>query len=193
GQGPSLLVIPHENASFEAYRPLNDDPTPRSITFEGFHEWLIHSKSFVQTEWRGVEQWNEATSSVLQPGEVKSYALKFVLAPSIREIENELIVQGIPVAIGAPGYLLPLDNPAKLFLKYKRKVRDISVYPEGSLHLDTNATTANQWSSYTVTGLQWGRSRVQITYDDGNIQTVHYKVIKPEKQVVADLGNFLTN
>ncbi|MGO3306022.1 MAG: DUF5695 domain-containing protein [Sphingobacterium sp.] len=39
GNGPSLLVLPQENAGFEAYRPLNDDPTPRSITFEGFHEW----------------------------------------------------------------------------------------------------------------------------------------------------------
>src|SRR5690606_37872686 len=40
GNGPSLLVLPSENAGFEAYNPLNTDPTPRSITFEGFHAWL---------------------------------------------------------------------------------------------------------------------------------------------------------
>ena len=45
GNGPSLLVLPYKNAGFEAYNPLNTDPTPRSITFEGFHEWLIHSKA----------------------------------------------------------------------------------------------------------------------------------------------------
>src|SRR5690606_15652892 len=30
GKGASLLVLPHENAAFEAYNPVNDDPTPRS-------------------------------------------------------------------------------------------------------------------------------------------------------------------
>jgi hypothetical protein len=43
GEGPVLLVIPKENMSFEAYRPLLDDPTPRSIVFEGFHEWMVYS------------------------------------------------------------------------------------------------------------------------------------------------------
>lgn len=193
GNGPSLLVFPLENAGFEAYRPLNDDPTPRSITFEGFHEWLIHSKSFAQTEWKGVEQWNEPTSEVLKPGDTKSYALKLVLAPSITEIENTLLKQKRPVAIGAPGYLIPQDAPGKLFIKYKEKVKDIQIYPAGSIRLDKLEATPEKWISYKVTGNKWGRSRVTITYDDGLVQTVQYKVIKPERQVVADLGHFLTN
>lgn len=193
GNGPSLLVLPLENAGFEAYRPLNDDPTPRSITFEGFHEWLIHSKSFAQTEWKGVEQWNEPTSEVLKPGDTKSYALKLVLAPSITEIENTLLEQKRPVAIGAPGYLIPQDAPGKLFIKYKEKVKDIQIYPAGSIRLDKLEATPEKWISYKVTGNKWGRSRVTITYDDGLVQTVQYKVIKPERQVVADLGHFLTN
>lgn len=193
GNGPSLLVLPLENAGFEAYRPLNDDPTPRSITFEGFHEWLIHSKSFAQTEWKGVEQWNEPTSEVLKPGDTKSYALKLVLAPSITEIENTLLEQKRPVAIGAPGYLIPQDAPGKLFIKYKEKVKDIQIYPAGSIRLDKLEATSEKWISYKVIGNKWGRSRVTITYDDGLVQTVQYKVIKPERQVVADLGHFLTN
>src|SRR5690606_41095357 len=76
GNGPSLLVLPYENAGFEAYNPLNADPIPRSITFEGFHEWVIHSKAYAETEWKGVEQWNTPTSTVLKPGQSKSFAVR---------------------------------------------------------------------------------------------------------------------
>lgn len=193
GNGPSLLVLPQENAGFEAYRPLNDDPTPRSITFEGFHEWLIHSKALTQTAWKGVKQWNDPTSEVLDPGETKSYALKLVLAPSIREIEKELLTQGQPVAIGAPGYLIPQDNPAKLFIKYTQKVKRIDVYPTGSVSVKQLGSTSGKWLSYKVTGNKWGRSRLTITYEDERTQSIHYKVIKSEQRIVGDLGHFLTN
>src|SRR5690606_23084144 len=152
GNGPSLLVLPQENAPFEAYNPLNTDPTPRSITFEGFHEWMIHSKAHAETEWKGVEQWNKPTSTVLKPGESKSYALRFVLAPSIKQIEEELIRQQRPVAVGAPGYVLPQNNQAKLFLKYPKKVNNIEVYPSGALSVQPAGSTPNKWTSYTVTG-----------------------------------------
>jgi hypothetical protein len=192
GKGPSLLVVPQENAAFEAYTPLNSDPTPRSITFEGFHEWTIHSKAYAENEWKGVEQWNEASSIVLKAGESKSYALRFVLAPSIKQIEEELVRQERPVAVGAPGYLVPLDNPAKLFLKYGKKVKDMEVYPAGALTLENLPQTAGKWKSYLVKGNTWGRARLKITYDDGLVQTIQYKIIKPEQEVVNDLGHFLT-
>lgn len=192
GNGPSLLVLPQENAAFEAYNPLNSDPTPRSITFEGFHEWMIHSKAHAETEWKDAEQWNEPTSTVLEAGASKSFSLRFVLAPSIKQIEEELIRQQRPVAIGAPGYVLPQNSPAKLFLKYPKKVEKIEVHPKEALSFQQLAPTPNQWASYTVTGRTWGRARVTVTYADGLTQTIQYKVIKPEQEVVRDLGHFLT-
>lgn len=192
GNGASLLVLPHENAGFEAYNPLNSDPTPRSITFEGFHEWVIHSKAYAETEWRGVEQWNTPTSSILQPGDKKSFALRFVLAPSIKEIENELVRQQRPVAVGAPGYVLPINNLGKLFIKSATKIKSIRAYPSQSLTITKGKNTVNKWSQYLIKGNKWGKARVEITYQDGSLQTVHYKIIKAEKEVVNDLGNFLT-
>jgi hypothetical protein len=47
GQGPVLLVLPEAGTSFEAYRPLRDDLTPRSITFEGFYEWMVHTQAYL--------------------------------------------------------------------------------------------------------------------------------------------------
>jgi len=192
GNGPSLLVLPYGNAGFEAYSPLLDDPTPRSITFEGFHEWMIHSKALAETAWKGVEQWNTPTSTLLKSNESKTFALKFVLAPSIKEIENTLLKNNRPVAIGAPGYVVPLDNPVKLFIKHNRAIKNIAVYPEGALSIRKLKDTPQQWHHYEVKGQQWGRARLTITYQDGTEQTIQYKVIKSEKDVVNDLGNFLT-
>ncbi|MGA6119840.1 DUF5695 domain-containing protein [Sphingobacterium anhuiense] len=192
GNGPSLLVLPYANAGFEAYNPLNTDPTPKSITFEGFHEWMIHSKALAETEWKGVEQWNTPTSTLLKPNESKTFALKFVLAPSIKEIENTLLKNNRPVAVGAPGYVVPLDNPVKLFIKHNKDIKNISVYPEGSLLVTKQKDTPQKWHQYEVKGQQWGRARLTITYQDGIEQTIQYKVIKSEKDVVNDLGNFLT-
>lgn len=192
GTGPSLLVLPEKNSGFEAYNPLLTDPTPKSITFEGFHEWMIHSKTYAETDWKGVEQWNTPTSTTLKPGETKTYALRFVLAPSIKEIEQTLLAQNRPVAIGAPGYLVPLDAPAKLFLKHTQKITKISVYPDGALTINKGKSTKNKWSAFEVTGNKWGRARLTLTYKDGSEQTIHYKVIQPEKDVVNNLGNFLT-
>ncbi|WP_257666366.1 DUF5695 domain-containing protein [Parapedobacter tibetensis] len=192
GNGPVLLVLPHENAPFEAYNPLNDDPTPRSIVFEGFHEWMIHSKAHAEAEWKGVEQWNESTSTHLKAGESKSFALKFVMAPSIREIEGTLATQKRPVAVGIPGYVVPQDVPAKLFLRHTHKVTSITAYPADALIIEKGKQAKSGWANYTVRGKNWGRARLTVTYADGLKQTISYKVIKSEAEVVADLGHFLT-
>lgn len=191
GKGQSLLVLPHLNAPFEAYNPINDDPTPRSIVFEGFHEWLIFSKAHAETAWKGVEQWNEPTSGILKAGEKKSFALKFVFAPSIREIENQLVKEKRPVAVGLPGYVLPLNEKGALHLNYTKKVSRIEVYPSNALSITANGKKG-KWQSYSVQAKTWGRARVSVTYQDGTEQTIQYKVIKSQEDVVKDLGNFLT-
>ena len=50
GDGPVLLVLPEAPAAAEAWRMLETDPTPRSVTFEGFYELLLHSKGYTEAE-----------------------------------------------------------------------------------------------------------------------------------------------
>tara|TARA_R110000868_G_scaffold98706_2_gene271801 strand:+ start:104009 stop:106726 length:2718 start_codon:yes stop_codon:yes gene_type:complete len=192
GEGPSLLVLPKENMSFEAYRPLLDDPTPRSIVFEGFHEWMVYSKAYAENEWKGVEQWNTPTSLVLRPNEIKRFSLKFVLSDGVENIQESLLKEEWPVATGIPGYVIPKDVKAQLFLNYKSEVASIDIEPKGALKITVNGTTAKGLKKYAVSGKLWGSARVAITYKDGVKQTIHYKVIKSETEVVKDFGHFLT-
>ena len=192
GRGPALLVLPKDHMPFEAYRPLLDDPTPKSIVFEGFHEWMAYSKAYSENEWKGVEQWNEPTSLVLQPNETKNFALKFVLAKGIKNIQETLVKEEHPVAVGVPGYVLPQDVEGQLFIDYNKGVASIKVEPTGALEIKEKGTTPLGKKKYNVHGKKWGRARLTITYTDDTEQTINYKIIKPEAEVIEDFGHFLT-
>lgn len=204
GAGPALLVLPYGKTPFEAYNPILDhpnswgakpvfmDPTPRGITFEGFYQWMVYSKAYADNEWRNAQPWNPPTEVILAPGDTKEYGLEFVLADSIPDIEKALTENGRPVAVGIPGYVLPTDQHARLFLKYSHRVKSMKIDPPGAIAIHSEGRTqAGGWRSYSLGGKTWGRSRMTITYSDGTVQTIQYFVTKPERQIAADLGHFL--
>lgn len=191
GHGPALVVVPYDRTPLEGYRPLLSDPTRRGITFEGFYEWMAHTRAYADDEWSDADPWNTPTSAILAPGETRSYGVRFLLAGAIRDIEPTLLAAGRPVAIGVPGYVLPMDLDARLFLRHVAGVASIEVEPAGAVTIAAAGTTASGWAAYELRGRRWGRARVTVTYDDDTRQTIHYKVIEPAAQVVDDLGRFL--
>jgi hypothetical protein len=190
GRGPALVVVPDGDTPFEGYRLL-DEPTRPEQTFEGTFEWLVHTAAYAENEWRNAQPWNVPTSATLAPGESRTYGLKFLVAKEIRDIEKTLAANGRPVAVGIPGYILPMDLDAKLFLNYGPKVAAVKVDPEGAIAVSEDKPTKNGWKTYTLRGKTWGRARLTVTYDDGLTQSIHYDVIKPAAAAVADLGHFL--
>jgi len=191
GHGPALVVVEEGRTPFEAFNPLLEDQTPRSQTFEGFYEWTVHSLAFAEQEWKNAQPWNPPTSETLAPGATRTFGLKFLVAPEIRDIEKTLAANKRPVAVGIPGYILPMDLDARLFLKYPGEVKSVSVEPEDAISISKSAPGRNGWASYTLRGKKWGRARLTVNYSDGLVQTIGYDVIKPEREAVADLGNFL--
>lgn len=205
GHGPALLVVPDGRTPFEAYNPILGprrgaagpapiftDPTPRGMTFEGFYDWMVFSQAFAENEWSKAQPWNPATLLTLAPGESRSYGVRFLVSESIRGIEATLAAAKRPVAVGIPGYVLPKDIEGKLFLKYDHPVRSWQVAPESALEIHKLGKKPGG-DEYAVQGKRWGRARLLITYDDGLTQAIHYFVTKPEAEVVADMGRFLTH
>jgi hypothetical protein len=192
GKGPVLLVLPEDNMPFEAYRPLLDEPTPRSTVFEGFHEWMPLSKAYAENEWKGVKQWNTPTSLILEPNESKNFSLKFVLSENLETIPKTLVEEKQPVATGIPGYVLPEDIKAQLFLNYNSDVESFVIEPKGAMVINENGITPNGLKKYIVYGKKWGRAKLVVNYKDGVKQSINYKIIKPEAEVVKDFGHFIT-
>lgn len=204
GQGPALVVVPEGRTPLEAYSPILNpwdslsaatrifgDRTPRSQTFEGFYEWMPLSLAYAENEWKNARPWNPPTSETLAPGETRTFGLKFLVAPEIPDIEKTLADNHRPVAVGIPGYILPMDVKARLFLNYAQDIKSVKVEPEGAISIEADAATEHGWRAYTLRGKDWGRARLTITYADGLVQTIGYDVIKPEVDAVADLGHFL--
>ncbi|MDX9930338.1 MAG: DUF5695 domain-containing protein [Bacteroidales bacterium] len=67
------------------------------------------------------------------------------------------------------------------------------VHPGGALSVMAGKPTAGGWQRFEVSGREWGRARLTVTYADGLRQTIQYKVIKPEEEIIGDMGRFLTN
>ncbi|MFC1659864.1 DUF5695 domain-containing protein [Gemmatimonadota bacterium] len=192
GLGPTLLVVPMGRTPFEAYNPLLSDPTRRGVTFEGFYEWVAHTKAFAEEEWSEAEPWNPPTSATLKPGEARSYGVRFLIADDVRDIEPTLEEKGRPVAVGVPGYVLPTDLKAQLFLKSPTEIVEILCEPGDAFTWGASEALPSGWQVFYLTPSRRGRARVEVRYADGTRQTIHYKIIKPETQVVADMGRFLT-
>lgn len=202
GKGPSLLVLPEKGTPLEAYEPLKNprettnifsEKTQRGQTFEGFYDWTVASKGFAENEWKDAgRQWNEPSSFTLKPGETRRFGVRMVESPDIRSIEETLIENGRPVAVGMPGYVVPMDSPADLFLNAKQKVSSFTSFPEGALKV-TKEGHKGTWQHLKVAATgQWGRARLTIDYADGSKQTVSYYVTKPLAQVNEDIGHFTT-
>lgn len=203
GQGPALLVLPEKDTPLEAYRPVLEarsapagdiftDRSPRSQVSEGFYDWTIASKGFAEREWaKAGEQWNVPTSFTLAPGAARTIGLRFVTAPSIRAIEDTLVAHKRPVAVGIPGYVVPTDQTASLFLKAPSKVVAIASEPAGALRATAEAA-GHGWARYRIQASGWGQARLTVAYADGQKQTISYYITKPLDRVMADLGAFTT-
>lgn len=204
GAGPALLVLPEKGTPLEAYRPILEaakapkgdiftDRSKRGQTSEGFYDWTVASKAFADKEWaKAGEQWNAPTSITLAPSAARTIGVRFVTAPSIAAIEDTLVANHRPVAVGIPGYVVPTDQEAALFLKTPSPVAKVESLPAGALTATPTASTKG-WARYTVRSKGWGRASLAITYADGSVQTVSYYITKPLDQTMADLGRFSTN
>lgn len=190
GWGPVLLILPEKGTAFEAYRPINSDPTPKDVSFEGFYEWVVHSLADTELNWDVEKQWNEPTSRILQPGKSYTYGLRFLLAPSIEKIECTLIENKHPVAIGFPGYVLPKNESSKLFIHTNSEITDFKVNPEGALAISSLPDTKHGWSGYHLSSIKNGRIRLLLEYENGDKQTIHYFGIPSQKEAVQKLAQF---
>ncbi|TGX56232.1 hypothetical protein E5A73_03865 [Sphingomonas gei] len=202
GQGPALLVLPEKGSPLEAYAPLKNpreakesiftDKSPRGQTSEGFYDWTVHSIGYADREWKDAgEQWNAPTGRTLAPGQTIEVGVRMTQTPSIRGIEDTLIASKRPVAVGIPGYVVPADQNATLFVKAPSAIRKIESFPAGAVEA-TPAGSQKGWAKLNVRGKQWGQARLTLTYTDGQVQTVSYFVTKPLEQTMADLGRFST-
>ncbi|KUJ08726.1 uncharacterized protein LY89DRAFT_711421 [Mollisia scopiformis] len=193
GAGASLVVTPIDaNTTFEGWRFLTEDTNTalgyQSQTFEGFYSWEVKTLGYVEQEWNATTPWNEGTSKVLAAGEEVLYGLRFSVAENIREIEDAVKETGNPLAIGVPGYIIPSDMTAKLYLQYNSSVSTISTSPPNAINFTLLAPGIYTLTSSSST---FGRVRVLVTYTNNVTHSISYYLTAPLPLTISQLGNFL--
>ena len=127
-----------------------------------------------------MQQWNPPTSVTIAPGAIENlWPLSSSSHPEIRNIEKTLIANHRPVAVGIPGYVLPMDLDARLFLNYPAQSTALTVEPQGAITVREEKPTGTD-GRLTRCGERTGAARGSrlLTTNDSK-QSISYYVIKP--------------
>ncbi|KAJ4987340.1 hypothetical protein SVAN01_07210 [Stagonosporopsis vannaccii] len=192
GTGNALVITPFGSTKFEAWRFLREPQgnfSYQSQTYEGNYEWQIHSLAFAQNEWNSSVPWNEPTSKTVETGEQYSIGLRFSVAEKIQTIEDAVIRTGSPLAVGIPGFIVPMDSSVRLYLNHTSPVKAIDA---GDAFTIAEMSSSDSAYKLTPVSSAWGRVRVTILYEDGKTQTVHYKITRDAPSALADMGHFFS-
>ena len=200
GTGPNLVITPLTNATkFEAWRFLSEPGDLNNLgyqiqTYEGNYEYQIFTQAYAENEWNATTPWNPPTSMTLGAGETVSVGLRFSIAATVETIESTVAGLGLPVAVGIPGYVLPEDLQGQLYLNTSKAVRLMTSTPVGALTTESIGTFQTTWQGFTISPSTnaFGRVALNITYDDGTVQTVQYFITHSGPQALGEAGNFLT-
>lgn len=200
GTGPALVITPlNADSKFEAWRflkePRGGPIAYQQQTYEGNYAWEVFTKAWAENEWKSTQPWNPPTSKVLNAGENITVGLLFSVAEQIQQIEDTVRSVGVPTVVGIPGYVVPQDLTAKLFVSASESVSSLAVEPEGALELTPNGEYGGEWIGYDVQASEsaFGRARVVMTYADNTTQAVHYWIAHSSPQALTKFGHFLTN
>ena len=198
GTGAALIVTPlqgYNSTPFEAWRNLDEISYAAtqygSQVFEGFYEWQMHSKAYAENEWSGVEPWNTPTSQILEAGNSITVGLRFSLVKAgVRGIQDAVHRQtNTPLTIGVPGYVIPQDLTAHLYIFHPTAAVSNITADANSFNIASSQTNVY---TLTPTGSLWGRTKVTIQYADGSTQTVHYFVTNSATEAISQMSQFAT-
>ncbi|KAI7185449.1 hypothetical protein KC363_g7128 [Hortaea werneckii] len=200
GTGPNLVVTPlNEDSKFEAWRFLDepqDVPLGYQVqTYEGNYAWEVFTQAYAENEWQDVQPWNEPSSRTLDSDGNLTVGLRFSLAEDVQSIEETVARNDVPVAVGFPGYVLPQDLVARLFINSSQEIESIESTPTGALSVSQTDIYQGFWTGFDVkaTNGSFGRARLDITYEDGRKQAIHYWIAHSSPVAIEELGSFLTN
>ncbi|KAL4932587.1 uncharacterized protein BDV17DRAFT_279402 [Aspergillus undulatus] len=182
GTGAALVITPLGDTPFEAWNFL-EEPTDGVLPY--------HSQVHAETEWVGVEPWNEPSFKILEPGSSWAVGLRLSLVKEgVRGIRDVVESTGTPYAVGVPGYIIPSDLEASLYLFTDKTVTNFTTAPADVFEI-VEGNETKLWKLQPQPGV-WGRVRLTITYSDGVTQAVHYYITDSASEAVGKLGNFFT-
>lgn len=190
GNPPFLLLQAMQSTAFECvYRD-------RSSFAEHVYWWggpnilAIHSWATTNLRRWGRNPWvNGHTSLVLQPGEKRSYQLRFVFVDSYDGIREELYKAGNLGIRILPSMVVQEDTDAYVEVKSKSDVEKIDFLSDNISVKDKKRVDDKTLLTLSFKGR--GQKSLKLHYDGGRWTNLHFYCIEDIEQLLKARGRFI--
>jgi hypothetical protein len=193
GDAPFLLVHTRGDTPLECiYKDSNTTFHSHAQGWRGPDLLAIHSWATKnQRRWNSNPWVNGHTSLILQPGEKKSYQIRFALIPSYEAIRDEIYNAGNLGIRVLPSMVVQEGTNALVELKSKSAIDEIKF-------LSDNITISKQQRTGDKTLLTLsfrgrGQKSLQLHYGDGRWTNLHFYCIPDIEQLLKARGKFVVD
>lgn len=116
--------------------------------------------------------------------------MKFTLSNRIENIENVVGNLGFLIAKGVPGYIVPQDLEAKVYLYAPFDVIKINTDTPSVFRIRKLSQT--EYAFLQKVGA-FRQVRLNVEYDEGRKQSIHYLISHPGSTAIQKVGQFLND
>ena len=190
GNPPFLLLHAMQETSFECVYRDRSSFGEHVYWWEGPNILAVHSWATKNLrKWEKNPWVNGHTSLVLQPGEKRSYRLRFVFVDSYEAIREELSQAGNLGIRVLPSMVLQEDTNAYVELKSKSAVGEIELLSDNITVKETKRVDDKTLLTLSFKGR--GQKSLKLHYGDGRWTNLHFYCIGDIAQSLKSRGRFI--
>ncbi len=191
GDAPFLLVHPTGDTALECIYKPQSTFAARVERWEGPDVLAIYSRATkVLRGWR--DSWvNGHSSLLLQPGQHRSFQIRFVFVGDYSAIREELYKSGNLGVRILPSMVVQENAEAYVEVKSQSDLEEISPLSDGVVV--KQKTRTNEKTLLTLTFKGRGQKTLQLTHGGGRWTNLHFYCIEDIEQLLKRRGQFVVD
>jgi hypothetical protein len=192
GDAPFLLFHPvNQESSFECiYKDSHSSFASRVEGWAGPDVMAIHSRATkILRGWESNTWVNGHTSVVLQPGEKKSYQMRFAFVDSYEAIRDELYKAGNLGIRVLPSMVVQEDTEVLVELQSKSHIDKIVFFSDNIKVIDKKSS--GDKTLLTLSFRKRGQKSLKLHYGNGRWTNLHFYCIEDIEQLLKARGKFI--
>lgn len=194
GDAPFLLIQPTMDTAFECiYKDESTTFASRVQEWEGPDVLAVHSRAWAaqqQRQWWWKRPWvNGHTSVLLQPGEKKSYQLRFSLVNGYDAIRDELYNAGNLGIRVLPSMVVQEDTDVWVELKSQSDIDKLSPLSDNITIKEKKRVDDKTLLTLSFKGR--GQKSLKVLYGKGRWTNLHFYCIEDIERLLKARGQFI--
>jgi len=187
GDPPFLMLHCEQDTSFECIYKAEGSFGGDWIGTDllAIHSWATHQqRGWVWNPWV-----NGHTSLVLEPGQKRSFRLRFVFVEDYESIGEELVKSGNLGIRVLPSMVVQENSDVHVEVKCRSELEDIEVHSDGVLLKERRRTNDTTLLTFSFEGR--GQKSLKLIYGGGRWTYLHFYCIEDAEQLIKARARFM--